>query len=103
MLVRASRVGIKSKVMRHISTLTPQEGAGLWDAVMPVGAKPFRGNAYHFKADDDTPERVCFWYGVERLGVYFTGKVWADSDLHAIELDQNKVREYLESIGIALQ
>lgn len=86
--------------MRHISTLTPKDGAGLWDAVMPIGSKPFSGNSYHFKADEDTPERVCFMFGVERLGVQFDGKVWADSDLIPLELDQSKVREYLDSIGI---
>jgi hypothetical protein len=89
--------------MRHISTLSPEEGAGLWDAVMPDFAlKPFRGSAYHFKANEKSPERVCFMSGVERLGVYFDGKVWADSDLQKIELDQDKVREYLASIGILL-
>jgi hypothetical protein len=87
--------------MRHISELTPKEGAGLWNAVMPAGAKPFIGNAYHYNADDDTPERVVFMSGVERLGVYFTGKVWADSDLQPVELDQVKVRQYLEGIGIS--
>ena len=88
--------------MRDISTLTPEEGAGLWDAVMPFGVKPFRGEAYHFAATDDTPERVCFMSGVERLGVKFNGRVWADSDLRPLELNQEKVREYLKGIGIEL-
>lgn len=89
--------------MRDISTLTPNEGAGLWDAVMPpIAGKPFRGNSFHFDADESTPERVCFMSGVERLGVRFDGKVWADSDLQPIELDQDKVRAYLSSIGILL-
>lgn len=92
--------------MRNLSEITPEEGAGLWNAVMLVGAKPFRGNAYKFsesETDPETePERVVFCSGVERLGIYFTGKVWADSDLKKIELDQNKVREYLEGIGMFL-
>jgi len=88
--------------MRHISTLTPKEGAGLWDAVMPVGHKPFIGQAYHFAATSNSPERVVFMSGCERLGVYFDGKVWADCDLIPVELDQNKVREYLNGIGILM-
>ncbi len=40
--------------------------------------------------------------GVERLGVQFDGKVWADSDMQPIELDQDKVREYFSGIGISL-
>ena len=67
---------------------------------MPSG-KPFRGSAMHFKADENTPERVCFMSGVERLGVQFDGKIWADSDLQPIELDQDKIRECLSGIGIS--
>ena len=86
--------------MRDISTITIQEGAGLWDAVMVDVVKPFRGNAYHFEAKEHLPERVCFWSGVDRLGIYFSGRVWADCDLTLIDLDQQKVKDYLESIGI---
>ena len=89
--------------MRDISTLTPHEGAGLWDAVMPdFASKPFRGVAHHFDSDEVTPERLCFMSGVERLCVQFDGKIWADSDLQPIELDSQKAVEYLESIGISL-
>ena len=88
--------------MRKLSEITPAEGAGLWNTVMPVGTKPFKGYAYHFNEKDDSPERVVFMSGVERLGIYFTGKVWADSDLQPIQLDQEKVCEYLEGIGISL-
>ncbi len=89
--------------MRDISTLSPREGAGLWDAVMPNPAfKPFRGQAYKYAADDDAPERVVFMSGVERLGVRFDGRIWADSDLQPLELDQDKVQGYLASIDILL-
>ena len=90
----------KTKTMRDISTLTPEEGAGLWDAVMPVGHKPFIGQVYKFDANEDSPERVVFMSGCERLGVYFDGKVWADCDLSPVELNQNEVRRYLARIGI---
>ena len=89
--------------MRNISTLTQKEGAGLWDAVMPDWCKkPFIGAALHFKASDTAPERFCFWSGVERLGIHFDGKVWADSDLQPLQLDQEKVRAYLHDIGILI-
>jgi hypothetical protein len=89
--------------MRDISTITPKESAGLWDAVMPEHAlKPFRGNAYHLKATDTAPERICLWSGVDRLGIYFSGRVWADCDLTLIDLDQERVLEYLEGIGIQI-
>lgn len=88
--------------MRDISTITNEEAAELWNAVMSFGVKPFRGNFYPFEGNEKSPARLVLWSGVERLGIYFTGKVWADSDLHLIELDQNKVAEYLESIGIEL-
>ena len=88
--------------MRHISTLTPMEGAGLWEAVMPYGHKPFIGHAIHFEANDTAPERVVFMSGVERLGVRFDGKIWADSDLEPMELDNDKIVEYLKGIGISL-
>lgn len=87
--------------MRHISTLTAPEGAGLWDAVMPDWAhKPFCGSAYIFSDDGDKPARVCFMSGLERLGVTFNGRVWADSDLQTIELDADKVRAYFTRINI---
>ena len=88
--------------MRDISTLSPQEGGGLWDAVMPFVFKPFRGNSYHYNASDTCPERVIFMSGVERLCVQFDGKVWADSDLQPLTLDQEKIRAYLSGIGISL-
>jgi len=87
--------------MRHISEITKAESAGLWDAVMANNCKkPFMGAAYHFQPTEKLPERVVLMSGVDRLGIYFTGKVWADCDLQRVELDQAKVREYLESIGI---
>lgn len=89
--------------MRQIYELTPKEGGGLWDAIMPTPAhKPFIGSSYRHKASDATPERFVFMSGVERLCVQFDGKIWADSDLQPIELDRQKAVEYLESIGISL-
>lgn len=88
--------------MRDISTLTPIEGAELWNAVMPYPAhKPFIGSSHHFKAKVDVPERFVFMSGVERLGVQFDGKVWADSDLEKIDLNQIKIQKYFASIGIS--
>lgn len=88
--------------MRDISTITLEEAKGLWNEIMPIGNKPFQGAAYKLLADTENgiPDRVILTSGVERLGIYFTGQIWADSDLHKIELDQEKVRNYLKGIGI---
>lgn len=85
---------------RDISSITEIEASGLWDAVMPAYAKPFEGGVYRHKATDEAPERMVLMSGVERLGVYFNGKIWADSDMSPIKLDQEKVKEYLQNIGI---
>lgn len=73
----------------------------MWNQVMPIGSKPFRGSAIKFDKTDTSPARAVFYSGVERLGIYFDGRVWADSDLQRVELDQTKVQEYLTSIGIS--
>ena len=86
--------------MKNLSQITETECAGLWDAVMPNAFKPFRGNVYCYLESATAPERIVLRSGVDRLGIYFTGKVWADCDLQPIELDQSKVGQYLSSIGI---
>lgn len=87
--------------MRDISTLTPFEGAGLWNAIMPPPTyKPFIGSAHKFKATEKAPDRFIFMSGVERLCVQFDGKIWADSDLQKIDLDPAQIQDYLTSINI---
>jgi len=87
--------------MRNVSELTTKEGAGLWNACMPKRYCPFNGNSFHHPANDRTPERFCFMYGVERLGVHFDGYIWADCDLTSrIEVDEQSATDYLTSIGI---
>ena len=88
--------------MRNISKITIQEGAELWNIIIPFGAKPFKGNAYRFQESKGTPERLVLMSGVERLCIQFDGKVWADSDLLKIEIDQKKVSEYFKSINISI-
>jgi hypothetical protein len=90
----------KSLMNRKLSDITVQEGAALWDTVMPETCCPFRGHARKYAADKEAPERVCFMQGVERLGIYFDGHIWADPDLSKIEINQQKVAEYLARIGI---
>ncbi len=89
--------------MKHISKRTKKEGPALWDLIIGIGIKPFAGSAYHFDKTDDTPERVVFMSGVERMCIQFDGKVWADSDLIKIELNQNTITEYFDRIGIVNQ
>ena len=86
--------------MRDISTITVQEGIALWQCVMPQKYKYINGKARIFEKTEELPKRVVFQSGVERLGIYFTGKVWADSGLIPIPLDQGKVSDFLKSIGI---
>lgn len=91
---------LKTINMRDVSTITVPEGIALWEAVMPEKYKFINGHACIFEETDKLPKRVVFHSGVERLGIYFTGKVWADSDLIYLELDQKKVSDFLNSIGI---
>lgn len=65
----------------------------LWNTVMPYA--PFMGECYHFEQEGLIPERVVLMDGVERLGIYFNGKIWADSDLEPIELNQELLQKWL--------
>lgn len=87
--------------MRDISTISVEEGAQLWESVMPKAYCPFKGQAYKFKSNEKAPDRVVFQSGVERLGIYLNGHIWADSDLIPIDLDKNKIKDYLHSINIS--
>lgn len=89
--------------MRDISTITVREGRELWDSVMPEKFKPFNGVAHKFEANEKAPERVVFMQGLERLGIYFNGHVWADSDLIPLRLDQKKISKYLETKNISIK
>jgi hypothetical protein len=92
--------------VRELSELTYQEGVALWNLIMPSYAVPFDtllGSAYNLQSVGDTPNRFMFTQAVERLGIYHTGRVWADSDLEPIKLDGGKIREYLTSIGITTE
>lgn len=92
--------------MRELHELTYAEGVQLWNLIMPNYATPFNtllGSAYNLPAKEGIPARFLFTQGVERLGIYHSGRVWADSDLEVINLDGDKVREYLNSIGITIK
>ena len=90
----------KTIFMKHISKLTVQESAGLWDIVMPAKYRPFKGTPIRLVANNDTPERFVLMQGVERLGIHFDGHVWADSDLALLGVDKAAVNNYFKQIGV---
>lgn len=85
--------------MREINTLTPKEGAELWNLVMPKQYTPFKGVGYRYEETKELPERYIFASGVERLCVRFDGEVWADSDLIPIKLDKEKIQLFFKEKG----
>lgn len=87
--------------IRPLSTLTVEEGVALWNAVMPLERRPFKGAGYAFKGKSNQVERVVFMQGCERLGISFVNRrIWADSDLIPLSLSLNQVNKYLDSIGV---
>lgn len=87
---------------REISSITPDECAGLWDKIM--GSR-YKGIIAKYDAIKDTaPERFILMQDYKRLGIQFDGKVWADffdgEKLNPILLNQLSIKRFLNSANI---
>lgn len=87
--------------IRKVSEMKLEEMKELWKVVFN---REFGRNGevgfYDSLAKESKPNdisRWVLWSGVERLGIQFDGKIWADSDLGKWDYNQHEVTRWLLS------
>lgn len=86
--------------MRQFSEITEAEMVELWELILAPIFGSFTGSIVEYKEDNrGLPRRRVLMQGVERLGVYDDGNVWADSDLEYISYDRRLIFDFFIDKG----
>ncbi len=90
-------------ILRPLSDMTEGERKELWDIVFQKRfISEFKGNTVFINKDNNGIPRWVLSSGVERLGIQFDGRIWADSDLHVWDHNQHEITRWLLNKGFDL-
>ncbi len=95
-LYRRCRLDEIKPIFRPLSDITKYEVADMYQLIFKRPA-PISFQLKNYAANETSAERVVSHSGVERVGVEFNGRIWADSDLHPYYFNTHRITAYLLS------